>query len=164
MERKPKLTIPSAVWQPLLGELHRRTGERHESGAFLLGHLGEKGRRVVDAVYYDDLDPDAYRTGIVVMHAASFGMLWDRCRSNGLSVVADIHVHPRAAFQSRADAENPMIATTGHLALIVPSFAQPQVMLERLGFFEYRGNHRWRSLGGPQITRFLRIEVLGVPT
>ena len=159
MEPEPKLALPSALWKALLGELHRRTGERHESGAFLLGQLGEQGRRVVKAVYYDDLDPDAYRTGIVVMHAASFGMLWDRCRSSGLSVVADIHVHPRAAFQSRADREHPMIATTGHLALLVPSFARPPVILEKLGFFEYRGSHRWRSLGGKQITRFLRIGV-----
>ena len=50
-----------------------------------------------------------------------------------------------------------MIATTGHLALIVPDFARPPVMLERLGFFEYCGSHRWRSLGGPQISRNLRI-------
>lgn len=159
MKHEPKLTIPSSLWQTLLKELYRRTGLRHESGAFLLGHSGEDGRRVVEAVYYDDLDHDAYRTGIVVIHAASFGLLWDRCRSSGLSVVADIHVHPRAAFQSRADRQNPMIAITGHLALIVPNFARPPVVLERLGLFEYRGSHRWRSLGGLQITRFLLIEV-----
>ena len=100
MEPESKLTIPAALWMVLLGELHRRTGERHESGAFLVGHSDEEGRRVMEAIYYDDLDSDAYRTGIVVMHAASFGLLWDRCRSSGLSVVADVHVHPRAAFQS----------------------------------------------------------------
>ena len=107
MEREPRLTIPSVFWERLLWELRRRTEERHESGAFLLGHPGEEGRRVTDVVFYDDLDPNAYRTGIVVMHASSFGALWDRCRSSGLSVVADIHVHPRAAFQSRADRKKP---------------------------------------------------------
>ena len=157
MDREPKLTIPSVLWDELLRELHRRTEERHESGAFLLGQPGEQGRRVVDTVFYDDLDPDAYRTGIVVMHASSFGALWDRCRSSGLSVVADIHVHPRAAFQSRADRRNPMIATTGHLALIVPNFARPPVVPKNLGFFEYRGSHRWRPLGGSKISRSLRI-------
>ena len=157
MAREPKLTVPSAMWEELLRELHRRTEELHESGAFLLGHVGGPGRRVTDAVFYDDLDPDAYRTGIVVMHASSFGALWDRCRSSGLSVVADIHVHPRAAFQSRADRNNPMIATAEHLALIVPDIARPPVVPEKLGFFEYRGSHRWRSLGGSKISRFLRI-------
>ena len=158
MEHDPKLTIPSSLWRELISELHRRTGERHESGAFLLGHSTERGRRVEQVVYYDDLDPLAYRTDAVVMHAASFGTLWDRCKLSGLSVVADIHVHPRAAFQSHADRKNPMIAVTGHLALIVPNFACPPVALKNLGFFEYRGSHRWRSLGGPQIRRFLQID------
>ena len=157
MERDPNLTIASSLWRALLCDLHRRTGERHESGAFLLGRSKEQGCEVEEIVYYDDLDPQAYRTGVVVLHAASFGMLWDRCQSSGLSVVADIHAHPRAAFQSRADRRNPMIAMTGHLALIVPNFSRPPVMLESLGFFEYRGSHRWRSLGGPHIRRFLRI-------
>ena len=157
MARKPKLTISSAMWQELLHELHHRTEELHESGAFLLGHADGAGRRVSDAVFYDDLDPDAYRTGVVVMHAPSFSALWDRCRSSGLSVVADIHVHPKAAFQSWDDKNNPMIATTGHLALIVPDFARPPVVPEKLGFFEYRGSHRWRSLGGSRISRFLRV-------
>ena len=161
MEREPRLTIPAVFWDGLLRELHRRTEERHESGAFLLGHLGEEGRRATDPIFYDNLDPNAYRTGIVVMHASSFGALWVRCRSSGLSVVADIHVHPKAAFQSRADRKNPMIATAGHLALIVPHFARPPVVLEKLGFYEYRGSHRWRSLGGPKIARSLRIGGLG---
>ena len=159
MEPDPKLNIPTTLWKTLLRELHRRTGERHESGAFLLGHSGEGGRSVVEAVYYDDLDHEAYRTGIVVLHAASFGLLWDRCRSTGLTVVADIHVHPRSAYQSRADRENPMIAGAGHLALIVPNFARSPVVLDELRLFEYRGSHRWRSLDEPQITRFLRIGV-----
>ena len=157
MEHDPKLTIPLTLWRELLRELHHQTGEHHESGAFLLGYLTKRGRQVEEVVYYDDLDPHAYRTGVVVMHAASFGMLWDRCKSSGLSVVADIHVHPRAAFQSRADRKNPMIAVAGHLALIVPNFARPPVALKSLGFFEYRGSHRWRTLGGSQIRCFLRI-------
>lgn len=157
MEHDPKFTIPLSSWRELLSELHRRADGRRESGAFLLGHSTERGQRVEQVLYYDDLDPYACRTGAVVMHAASFGTLWDRCKSSGLSVVADIHVHPRAAFQSRADRKNPMIAVTGHLALIVPNFACPPVALKSLGFFEYLGSHRWRSLGGPQIRRFLRI-------
>lgn len=158
MEYDPNLIVPMSLWRELLNELHRRTDERHESGAFLLGCSSKHVRRVVQAVYYDDLEPHAYQTGVVVMHAASFGKLWERCKSSGLTVVADVHVHPRAAFQSRADRKNPMIAVTGHLALIVPNFARPPVELKSLGFFEYRGSHRWRSLGGPQVRRFLRIE------
>lgn len=158
MPRSPKLTIPGALWRPLLSGLHERTQERHESGAFLLGQPGEWRRCVQQVMYYDDLDPHAYRTGVVVMRGGSFGPLWDHCRSSGLSVVADIHVHPMEAWQSITDRDNPMIAMAGHLALIVPYFARPPVIPERLGFYEYLGSHRWQNLGGPRIGRNLRIE------
>lgn len=157
MQHDPKLIVQWPSWQTLLGELRRRTDERQESGAFLLGQATELGREVEQVVYYDDLDPHACRAGAVVIHAASFGRLWDLCRSSGLTIVADIHVHPREAFQSVSDRENPMIGVPGHLALIVPFFARSPVALESLGFFEYRGSHRWRNLGGAKINQHLRI-------
>ena len=118
---------------------------------------GNGDRLVEEVIYYDDLDPHAYRTGVVVMHASSFGTLWDHCKSRKLSVVADIHVHPEGAWQSLADRNNPMIAQRGHLALILPHFARPPVPTEKIGFFEYLGSHRWRDLSGDQISRFLHI-------
>lgn len=157
MLHNPRLHIRSPLWCNLLAELHRRTGECHESGAFLLGHIENQGRRVEQVIYYDDLDPNAYESGVVVMHAASFGLLWDQCRARKLSVVADIHVHPEGAWQSYADRDNPMIAQPGHLALIVPDFACPPVRLKTLGFFEYQGAHQWRNLGGRNVRRFLHI-------
>lgn len=157
MAHNPSLHIPLALWQTVLAELHRRTEEQHESGAFLLGRVEDQGREVERIVYYDDLDPGAYQTGVVVMHAASFGKLWDLCRACKLSVVADIHVHREGAWQSFADRNNPMIAQRGHLALIVPEFARPPVRLKTLGFFEYQGGHRWWHLSGRHITRFLHI-------
>lgn len=157
MKYDPKLIVQSPIWQVLLGELHRRTDECQESGAFLLGQATELGRKVEQAVYYDDLDPRACRAGVVVIHAASFSRLWDLCRSSDLTVVADIHVHPGEAFQSLSDRENPMIGVPGHLALIVPFFARPPIALESLGFFEYRGSHRWRNLSGSKINQHLHI-------
>jgi proteasome lid subunit RPN8/RPN11 len=154
----PKLIISPARWQALLAELHRRTEGRHESGAFLLGTKADSHRQVEQVVYYDELDPDAYRSGVVILHAASFGPLWDICRARGLSVVADVHVHPKQAFQSEADRQNPMIARAGHLALIVPWFARPPVGLESLGFFEYLGSHQWRDFSGRAVTQSLIIK------
>lgn len=157
MGHNPNLRIPSALWDTLLAELHRRTEETHESGAFLLGHADDQGRQVEHVVYYDELDPDAYQTGVVVMYAASFGQLWELCRARKLSVVADVHVHPEGAWQSFSDRDNPMIAQQGHLALIVPDFARPPVRFKTLGFFEYLGEHKWRDLSGKRVTRFLHI-------
>jgi proteasome lid subunit RPN8/RPN11 len=154
----PKLLIAAPLWNTLLSELHRRTEGRHESGAFLLGTKADDHREVQQVVYYDQLDPCAYSSGVVILHAASFGPLWDICRARNLSVVADIHLHPRQAWQSEADRTNPMIARAGHLALIAPWFARPPVSLPSLGFFEYRGDHQWRDLSGPEIRRYLIIK------
>lgn len=157
MQPDLRLTLSSPLWADLLRELHRRTEGSHESGAFLLGRSVNATRTVHQIVFYDDLDPTAYRTGICILEAPSFGQLWSRCRASELSVVADVHVHPKGAGQSRADRMNPMIARTGHLAIIVPYFATPPVRLSTLGLYHYEGSHQWRDLGGPQIGTYLRI-------
>lgn len=154
----PCLRAARGLWSGLCRDLHARTEGVHESGAFLLGQVAADGRHVEQVVYYDQLDPRAYASGVCILHAASFGPLWDLCARTGRQVVADIHVHEFEAWQSRADRDNPMIASRGHLALIVPNFARPPVRLQDLGVFEYQGAHRWRALGGPRVADHLLIE------
>ena len=57
-------------------------------------------------------------------------------------VVADAHTHPAAAFQSSSDKENPMVARSGHIAIIIPNFAWPHVQ-QRSMRIEYSGEHAW---------------------
>lgn len=158
MQRDPCLRLKSKFWNSLIIGLHRRTEGRHESGAFLLGHKTETSRKAIEVVYYDELDPHAYNSGVCVLHADAFGRLWDRCSASGLTVIADAHVHGLGAGQSRADRENPMIARPGHLALIFPRMARPPVRRWSVGLYEYLGEHRWRSHGGCHVTRVLKIE------
>lgn len=138
-----RLSMPGRMWREALAELRRRGGGKTESGAFLLGRI-EQGRRTVTAViYYDELDPAAYSSGVCVLHGDAFARLWARCRALGLTVVADIHTHPGIALQSGSDRTNPMVAREGHVAIIVPRFAAAPVQHEALGVFEYRGSHEW---------------------
>jgi hypothetical protein len=138
-----RISCAPDVWNRLTEGLHRRGGGVHESGAFLLGSRAGERRNVTDFVFYDELDPQAYRTGVCVLHADAFSKLWSICRARGLTVVADIHTHPGAAFQSHSDRTNPMVARDGHIAIIAPDFAAPPVPWDRLGIFEYRGSHQW---------------------
>jgi hypothetical protein len=154
----PCLRITRSLWNVLLGELHRRTEGYHESGAFLLGRRDDNGRHALSMVYYDELDPAAYETGVCVLHADVFGRLWERCSALGLAVVADVHVHGRSAGQSTADRDNPMIARPGHLALILPLMARPPVRRWAIGVYEYLGDHQWRAHGGCRVSRVLKIE------
>jgi proteasome lid subunit RPN8/RPN11 len=132
-------------WMRLFRELRRRGGGERESGAFLLSKQGS--RRIIKFIYYDDLDPTALDTGIVVFHGAGFVPLWDFCRRANMRVVADIHTHrDHWTKQSEADRTHPMIGQKGHVSLIAPYFAQRNLFsLHGVGIFLYVGNHEWVS-------------------
>lgn len=154
---KHRISCPRRLWSAILLQLDRRGERHHESGVFLLG--AEKGRRleVRDALFYDELNPSAYDTGVCVLHSDAFARLWAICRERDLTVVADVHTHAGAAFQSYADKTNPMIARVGHIAIIVPNLARPPVKHEALGVFEYRGEHEWTNRSGKNVKRFFYV-------
>lgn len=151
-----KMIVPRSIWLRGLAELRRRGAERHEAGAFLLGK-SEKGRSVVSHwIFYDDLDPDAYSSGVCVLYADSFDRLWSECRKSGMAVIADLHTHPGSAEQSHSDRTNPMVSTAGHVALIVPDFARGPHWRHRLGVYRYEGDHQWTNLSGWSARRLLK--------
>lgn len=137
------LTCPSGYWLEIVAELRRRGQDRHEAGVFLLGVVRDGRRAVQAAIYYDELDPDAYATGVCVLHGDAFAKLWALCRERKLTVVADAHTHAGPGNQSEADRTNPMVARAGHIAIIVPDFAHWPIRQHRLGVYEYRGQHEW---------------------
>ena len=158
MDTDPCLQIARPLWSVLTRELHRRTEGHHEAGAFLLGTSKHATRRVLSVIYYDELDARAYNSGVCILHSTAFGHLWDRCAAQGLAVMADVHVHGSSAGQSQSDRENPMIARPGHIALILPLLARSPVRRWAIGFYEYRGEHRWRTYRGCDVARVLKIE------
>lgn len=89
------------------------------------------------------LDPEAYATGVCVLHGNAFANLWARCRNKKMTVVADAHTHPGEAFQSTSDKANPMVARPGHIAIIIPYFAHPPIRSLQLHIYEYCGQHDW---------------------
>jgi proteasome lid subunit RPN8/RPN11 len=138
-----RLSCSFRSWRELVRELDRRGKRRHEAGAFLLGTTQSNRHEVKDIVFYDDLDPDAYASGVCVLYGDAFAKLWTLCRERELSVVADVHTHPGAGFQSYADRTNPMVARKGHIAIILPDFARWPVDSSQTGIFEYCGDHTW---------------------
>jgi proteasome lid subunit RPN8/RPN11 len=138
-----QISCSSRTWRWIVGELERRGQRQHEAGAFLLG-IERRGRlEVINVVFYDELDPDAYASGVCILHGDAFAKLWALCRQKKLTVVADVHTHPGEARQSNSDKTNPMVARSGHVAIIVPNFATWPIPVGRLGVYEYRGQHEW---------------------
>lgn len=155
----PRLRCTRAVWADGVRELERRTrGGRQESGAYLLGTAARSGgQRLLEFVYYDDIDPRALETGEVTIRQTALPKLWELCRSRGYGVIADVHVHPGNCRQSDSDMANPVMPRAAHIAMILPDFAKGVPEPGGIGIYEFLGEGRWvdHSSAG---RRFVRLE------
>lgn len=143
----PRLVCSRALWRSGVAELARRTkAGSQESGAFLLGRETAPGQnRILDFVYYDDIDPKALASGVVVIRQTALPRVWEICRARGYGVVADIHVHPAGYWQSASDKANPVMPRAGHIAMILPNFAHGAPEPGRIGIYEFLGGETWRD-------------------
>jgi proteasome lid subunit RPN8/RPN11 len=139
------LEIEQQLWRELIAQLKQRGRGDRESGAFLLGPAGSD--MVTRFICYDDLDPYALQGGVINFNGNGFVPLWKTCSEELLKVQADVHTHPGEwTGQSGVDQANPMILQAGHIALIVPAYAQlEQQLLEGVGAYEYLGSKRWKT-------------------
>lgn len=140
-----RLEVPRAMWLDLMTDLRQRGGGKRESGAFLLGRVQGHTRHVHSWVAYDDLDQDALKKGYVRLGTAAFTKLWALCEARQQVVVADIHTHPRGPHQSLSDRTNPMVSQAGHMALIVPRYAQGRVTPCSVSVNVYLGAKSWAN-------------------
>lgn len=151
------LEISTELWTGLITHLRIQGRGTRESGAFLLGEITASDRKVKGFLPYEDLQYDALKEDYVTLSAESFSKLWSVCREHGLKVVADVHTHRFGPQQSRSDKTNPMVAISGHVALIVPRFAQGTILLEDIGIHVYQGSHRWTSNFGPAAKQLISL-------
>jgi hypothetical protein len=149
------------LWWRLKVALRRRGRNcTRESGAFLLGWRENGRARIVDFALYDDLDPHALDTGIVRFNGRYFSELWAMCKERGLTVVADVHVHPGGAGQSGSDRDHPMISRAGHIAMILPSFATGPQPREEIGIYRYLGSKEWFTVPSQDRRTFFYLSAL----
>lgn len=146
MRTAKKLLILESVWDKMISQLEKRGGGERESGAFLLGKVGEN--QISEFVCYDDLDPHCLDKGIITFDGRGYVPLWQLCKEKGLTVLADVHTHPgQWVGQSRSDSNHPMIAQSGHIAIILPEYAQTKSLtLKDAGVYEYLGNKKWKTV------------------
>ncbi len=154
------LTMPFWRWAGIVRQLRDRGRGERESGAFLLGQLHDGRGRIQRAVYYDQIDPHALDHGYVWIRTG-FEVLYEICRRERMRIIADVHTHPGAStHQSDLDMRNPMSLRRGHLALIMPHFAQaPWWELDGIGLYEYLGDYQWRTWTDARTERF-RLSLL----
>jgi proteasome lid subunit RPN8/RPN11 len=155
-----ELSCSWLLWRQICRRLRERgRNQSRESGAFLLGTNIDGRRRIRDFVLYDDLDPHCLDAGIVRFDGRHFGELWVRCKALGLSVVADVHVHPDGAGQSESDRAHPMISRAGHIALILPRFAAAPLLRSELGIYRYEGAKQWTTVSVSERSAYFHIGI-----
>ena len=139
-----KLDVDPEIWRKLMAELCERGGGKRESGAFLLAGMNQEA--VIDFLCFDDCDPDCLKGRYINFSGESYSKLWEYCRVHDLHVVADVHTHPGPwTGQSETDKAHPMILFQGHIALIVPHYAQFNAhSFAGVGAFEYLGDKKWK--------------------
>jgi hypothetical protein len=52
-----------------------------------------------------------------------------------------------------------MISRAGHIALILPDFAQPPIPTAKIGIYRYLGNKEWSAVPATYRKTFLHIGV-----
>lgn len=152
----PLLEIRREVWSRLVADLARTGKGTRESGAFLLG-ASDQRRIVTDYLLYDEVTPEEQHVDYVLLRGPDMARVWEACERRGLFVIADVHTHPGAPAQSRSDREHPIICIPGHIALIVPRFAQGLVTIDSLGLHHFLGAGRWESWFGSDVTSCLHL-------
>ena len=154
----PRISLKEALWEELIRNLRERGGDIRESGAFLLGTADSIERIATRFVLYDDLDPKCLNKGYVQFDGRYYGHLWALCAQASLNVVADVHTHPYGPGQSRLDKTHPMVSIPGHIALIIPNYAQGAISTSDVGVYVYRGRHQWFSFRGQATAKVLNIQ------
>jgi hypothetical protein len=153
----PLLEISDQLWSGLILHLRTQGNGVRESGAFLLGRSTSAGRAITAFLPYEELQADALHKDYVALSAASFSKLWTICREHDLNVMADVHTHRFGPQQSPSDKANPMVALAGHIAIIVPRFAQGLIQLSDIGVHVYQGNHQWKSQFGGNVLTLINL-------
>jgi hypothetical protein len=152
------LDLSARLWSGLIYHLRNASAGIQESGAFIVGSIVAGERRGMDFIPYEMLERGALNEDFVQLSSEAFSKLWAMCDNRGVEIVGDIHSHRFGVQQSRSDRTNPMLALPGHVAIIVPEFAQRQVALEDVGVYVYQGAHRWVSHYGADVHQVLRLE------
>lgn len=137
-----RLRCQRNLWRSIVHELRERGRGEREAGGFLLGRRESNTRTITAFLPYDDIDPDALQ-GYILFDGSRMDVVWDECRRRNLEVVADVHTHPGGYGQSSIDQDNPMIPERGHLALIIPNYADQLYLPGQIGIYEYQGRAGW---------------------
>ncbi len=76
---------------------------------------------------------------------------------NKMSLLAQIHSHPRDAYHSETDDEFPIVATVGGLSVVVPNFAKGNLNHLDWAYYRLTAEAEWNKLCESEIENLIQI-------
>lgn len=141
------MKISIIKWLTLTWGLRKKGERKRESGAFLISKNGSD--KISKIVFYDELDPNAFKSGIIVFDGKYYSKLDKILQDFDGIVIADIHTHPISCStqQSDSDKNHPMCRLKGHIAFIAPNYASNLLLMPKdCGAYLYEGSFQWKTL------------------
>jgi len=129
---------------------------RKECVVLWLSSRREDARLVVEAYRPEHVaEPDRFW-----IPAASMDSLMEHLREHRLSLVAQVHSHPKAAFHSSADDKYAIVRHEGALSIVVPEFAAGVTagsFTGRSAFFSLDASNSWNEIPGESLPEHFAI-------
>ncbi|MDP9470645.1 MAG: hypothetical protein M3Q71_08250 [Chloroflexota bacterium] len=75
-----------------------------------------------------------------------------------MTLIAQLHSHPGAAYHSPTDDALPIATAVGSLSLVVPDFARAPFALDRCAVYRLAGDGAWVELAPAQARELIVIE------
>ena len=105
---RPLLEVPARLYEQLIQDLAASGRGVRESGAFLLGTIDGRIRKVTSYIMYETIAPVSSREhDYVALTGQEMAAAWDHCYRVGLEVVADVHTHPLGPARPAAISAHP---------------------------------------------------------
>lgn len=76
---------------------------------------------------------------------------------NAMTLIAQIHSHPTAAFHSELDDEIPIATTQGCLSIVVPNFARSPFALRNCAAFRLSTRNTWDEIPFRELKHLIKI-------
>jgi Prokaryotic homologs of the JAB domain len=74
-----------------------------------------------------------------------------------VTLIAQLHSHPTAAYHSETDDEFPVATTVGSLSLVIPDFAAQPFSLDRCAVYQLNAAGRWAAVTRDEAGRLITI-------
>ncbi len=157
MDKKHQLIqCPSAVVASTLEMLQGAGAEGCECVVLWLSNRGSDIKCIVEAYRPEQRATDNRfwipETGMTA--------LMQHLRFAKLSLVVQVHSHPRRAFHSEIDDANTVVRHEGALSIVVPFFGRkttPATFVEHSAFFSLTSDDKWKEVERDDVASYLKI-------